>query len=809
MTALLQDLRYALRLLRKNPGFTVTAVITLALAIGANTAIFSVVHTVLLAHLPYKDVDRLAMIWGLDSSRANGLSSISAGEFGDWKQQNDVFEDIAASFDNEMTLTGSEHPKLVLGYNFSPNYFRILGVSPKLGRTFTDDEDKSGAHVVVLSDSFWRTTLHGDPQILGKTITLDAKPFTVIGVMPPDFNYPPKTELWMPISIPAAIFRDYEHRYIHAIGRLKPGVSVTDARARMNTLERRIAGLHPEMGAESATLVEPLRQQLSGDIRTPLLALFGAVGVVLLIACVNIAGLLLARAASRQSELAIRVAIGASRARLFRQHLCESLLLALIGGAFGIVLARISTTFLLAIFPNKVANLSIPQVEAIHVNGPVLWFAFGITVFTAFIFGSIPALQSVSKSRSQALKTFGRGGRPELQDLRSRRILITTEISLSLVLLAGAGLMIESFQRARNENIGFNPDHVLALEVFPAPNEYANHSEKQSRFVSNVLDRLRTLPGTESVGATNYLPLTGFWGATDFSISGQPAQPGMSKPNADNRLATPGYFSTMQISLLEGRDFTDSDRAGTEPVAIVNSALARRYFGNTDPIGKIIEISGAEQLQRCVVVGVVSNIKAFGPEQPPHAEIYRPVAQTPLFLLAFVVRTTADPATLLRPAEQAIWSVDRNQPIFDAMPLNLLATQSITLRRTSTILIVSFAILALLLAAVGLYGGIAYTVAQRTPEIGIRMALGARRTDVLGLILGSALQLVLIGEIVGFVAALMLAHAASSLLFGIRPSDPRALAAVGMLLAVISLVASYLPARRAAKVDPMVALRYE
>lgn len=808
MTGLVHDFRYAVRQLRKNVVFTVVAVITLALAIGANTAIFSVVHTVLLAPLPYPEPDRLMMIWGRNPIRGDKAFPISAGDFTDWKQKNDVFEDVAASFDNEVTLTGSEEPKLVLGYNFTPNYFRILRVAAKMGRTFSEDEARSGANVVVLSDKLWRTTLHADPQILGKAITLDAKQFTVVGVMQPGFEYPPRTELWMPLYISPAVYGDYEHRYIRVMGRLKPGISVDQAQARMNALERQIAAQHPQTDAGNETWVEPVRHQLSGDIRTPLLALFGAVGLVLLIACVNIAGLMLARAASRRTEFSVRVAIGATRLRLLQMYLSEGLVLAFVGGALGIVLAFWCTRFLVAIFPNNVANVSIPRVDAIPMNAPVLWFAFGITVLTALLFAAVPALQS--GAGSEALKEATRAVSSGMHSSRARRVLVTAEIALSLLLLTGAGLIVESFWRVYHENLGFQPNHVLGLEVFLPPNRCpADQPRKRDAFVSNTLEELRKLPGVRSAAATNFLPLTGFWGTTDFTIEGQPARTEAEKPQADNRLVTPGYFSTMGMALLRGRDFSDADRSDTEDVAVINSTLAHKYFGNDDPIGKILQLGDAAHVQRWRVVGLVSDVKAFGPEQPAHADLYRSLSQVSFPLLAFTVRSDVEPSTLLKAAKQAIWNVDKDQPIFDEMPLMLLAEQSMSLRKVSAILIASFAGLALVLAAVGLYGVMAYSVAQRTHEIGIRMALGARQDDVLQLIVRSGMRLVMVGEVIGFAAALLVTRAVSGLLYGVSPGDPKVLASAIATLTFVAVAASYIPARRAAKVDPIVALRYE
>jgi putative ABC transport system permease protein len=538
--------------------------------------------------------------------------------------------------------------------------------------------------------------------------------------------------------------------------------------------------------------------------------LLGAVGFVLVIACVNIAGLLLARAASRRVEVSLRVAVGASRFRLLRQFLCESLLLSLLGGALGVVLAFWGTHFLLAIFPNGVANLNIPKVEAIPMNAPVLGFALGVTVVTALLFGAVPALQSAGASGNEVLKESGRGSTSSSRSTRMRRGLVAVEVALSLVLLAGAGLMVESFHLVHEEDIGFRPDHVLALEVFLPRNRYPeNPPEKRNDFVTNVLNRLNQLPGAKSVAVTNFVPLTGFWNTTDFLIEGQPQRTGALTHIADDRLVTPRYFSTMGIGLLRGRVFADLDRSGSEKVAVVNSTLAQRYFGSEDPIGKILELGDKAHPERWRIVGVVADVKAFGPEEAAHADLYRPLGQVSFPLLGFVVRTTGNPAALLKASEQAIWDVDKDQVIFDAMPLEVLAAQSVTLRRTSTIMLAGFAALALVLAAVGLYGVMAYSVVQRTHEMGIRLALGAKPADVLRLVVRHGMRLVLIGEIIGFVATLLLMRIAAGLLYGVSPRDPWSLAIAVCVLTVVALFASYIPARRAAKVDPMVALRYE
>ena len=808
MRDLLQDARFATRQLRKNKTFTVIAVTTLALAVGASTAIFSVVNAVLLAPLPYKEVDRLAMIWGRNPSRGDLQFPISPGDFTDWKQRNDAFEDIAASYDNAVTLTGVGEPKMVIGYAFTPNYFRILGVQPQMGRTFSEQEADTKTQVTVISDKFWRNTLHGDPNVLGKSIKLDDKPYAIIGVMPPGFQYPPQTELWKPLSL-SSDASNYEYRYIHVIGRLNSGISIAEAQVRMNALERQIALQHPKTDAGNETWVEPVRHQLSGDIRQPLLTLFGAVGIVLVIACVNIASLFLARAGDRKVEVSVRVALGASRLRLLRQFLCESMVLSLLGGILGSIFAVWSTRFLLSIFPNGIANLSIPKLEAIPINAPVLLFALGVTIATGLIFGVVPAMQSANADGNDALRE-SRTSTSGIRSTRVRSALVAAEIALTLVLLAGGGLMIESFRQVYRQDLGFRPDSVLGLEVFLPQTRYPfEQPEKRTSFVSGVIAGMQKIPGVSSVSATNFLPLSGFWGGTDFTIEGDARQADATKANADNRLITPEYFSTMGIGMLRGRNFTDADRAGVERVAIINATFARRYFGNQDPVNKVLQIDEYPHPERWRIVGEVSDVKSFGPEQVPHAEIYRPLAQDPFPLLAFVVRTNGDPAALLKPAKQAIWDVDKDQPVFDAMPMRNLAAQSITLRRTSTILLSAFAALALIVAAVGLYGVIAYSVVRRTHEIGIRMALGAQRNDVLRQILWHGMRLILTGEIVGCGIALLVTQFVSGILYGVSPRDPWTFSIVVLALSAVALIACYIPARRAMRVDPMVALRYE
>jgi predicted permease len=807
---LVQDTRLGLRRLRKSPGFTVIAILTLALGIGASTSIFSVVNAVLLAHLPYKDPGRLAMIWGTNAGRGRDGGPVSAGDYFEWKRKNTAFEDIAASYDNEVTLTGIGNPQFLIGYDFSANYFSILGVSPELGRTFSAEEDRPGGpKVVVLSDKLWRGSFLADPRILGKSITLDGEPYRVIGVMPRSFDYVPGVQLWMPVALPASAVSGYEHRSIRVMGRLKPGVSVEQAQSQMTALALQIDAEHPTTDAGNGVKITPLRKQLAGDIQTPLLVLLGAVGFVLLIACANVASLLLARATTRHKEIAACAALGASRGRLLRQFLTESLMLSLAGGALGIALALWCTNFLVSIFPNDIANLSIPRVEHIPINLPVLFFALAATVLTGLLFGVAPAMQSAGANAADILKESSRGASPGSRSARLRRVLVVAEIALSLVLLAGAGLLIESFERVARGNLGFQPDHVLGMEVFLAPNRYPpNQPDKQRAFVRDVLRRMKSLPGVLSVGAVSTLPLTGFWGETDFLVEGRPLPKPGEMPTADNRFVTPGYFSTMRVPLLGGRDFTDADRDGGRRVAMVDETLARRFLGG-NAVGKRLNLGTPERPEWWEVAGVVANVKAFGLERPDLPTIYRPYEQRPLGVVAFTISTDSDPTALLKSAEQAVWDVDKDQPIFRALPMSTLAAQSVALRRVSTLLLAGFATLALVLAAVGIYGVMAYSVARRTHEIGTRMALGAQPRDILRLVLGQGARLTILGVSIGVVAALVLTRFMASILFGVSASDPLMFAGVAILLTFIALAACYFPARRAMHIDPVVALRYE
>jgi predicted permease len=806
-----QDMRFALRQLLKSPAFACTAILTLALGIGANTAIFSVVKAVLLAPLPYKDSSRIVAVWTANPANGGDILPSTAGDFAIWKQRSQVFEDLGPSYDNERTLTGQGAPQLLRGYEVSANYLRILGVQPRLGRLYTDQEDTvGGPPVALLSDHLWRITFQSDPNIVGKAITLDGNPFTVLGVMPRGFDYPAGVELWTPAAIAPSSFDDFKRPFVRILGRLRPGVSVEQAQKTLNALEAQIASIHPDTDTGNRVVLVPLREQLDGDIRKPLLILMGAVGLVLLIACANTAGLALARDAERQKEIAVRLALGATRLRLVRQFVTESLLLAAVGGGAGLLLAIAGSRWLLALFPNDVANLNIPAVTSIPIDRGVLLFALVVTLLTAFLFGIFPVLRATHIDAGSARNGTGRGATASRQSHRWRSAVVVSEIALSLMLLTAAGLVVMSFQRVMTASLGFHSDHLLALQVFLPRDRYpSENSEKRRAFVAEAVRRMNALPGVTSAAATNFLPLSGFWGTTNFLLRGQTQPKDGQAPEADHRIITPEYLRTMGIPLLRGRDFTDTDRAGSLPVVMINETLAKQYFANQNPVGQELNLGAENKPDWWRIVGVTGDVKAFGQDQPTHADIYKPFAQEPFPLVAFTVRTEADPAAMVKVAEGALWSVDADLPVFKAIPMDMLASQTLAVRRASSMLISAFAVLALVLACIGIYAAMAYAVTQRTQEIGVRMALGARRADVLRMMLGFGCRVTVLGVAIGLAGALAMSRLLASLLFQVNAMNPLIFTLATAVLVVTALVATFLPARRAASIDPMRALRAE
>jgi len=805
------DLKFGVRQLLHSPAYALTAILTLALGIGATTAIFSVVKAALLAPLPYKDPGSIVAVWTTNPQQGASPFASSAADFAIWKQRSGVFEDLAPSYDNEQTLTGQGAPQLLIGYAVAANYLRILGVAPQLGRLYTDQEDvPHGPKVALLSDHLWRTTFHADAGVVNRAITLDGDTYTVLGVMPRGFEYPSTVEIWTPAAIAASSYDDFNNPYVRILGRLKPGISLAQAQKTLNSVEAQVAAAHPRTDSGNRVLLVPLREQLDGDIRKPLLILMGAVGLVLLIACANTAGLALARNAERQKEIAVRLALGATRRRLLCQFVTESLLLAAIGGAGGILLALLGNRILLRLFPTDVANLDIPRITAIPLDGGVLLFAMGITVLTAFLFAIFPVLKAMQTEAGAAMKDSSRGTTGNRQSNRSRGAIVISEVALSLMLLTGAGLVVTSFQKAARTDLGFQPDHLLSMQVFLPHDRYPeSNPARRLAFVEEVEKRLSALPGVTSVGATNFLPLSGFWGTTGFLLRGQAPPRQGEPPQADNRIVTPGYLRTMAIPLLRGRNFTAADRAGGLQVAMINQTVANKYFAGKDPVGEQLNLGSADKPDWWQIVGVTGDVKAFGQDQPTHADIYRSFAQLPFPLIAFTLRTETDPAAMLKTAEQAMWSFDPNQPVLKAIPMGLLANQTLAVRRAISALFSAFAVLALVLACIGVYGIMAFSAAQRRREIGLRMALGAQRRDALWLMMGLGLRLTFAGVVLGLGAAFVLTRLMTSLLFEVNAMNPLIFAAAALALTAVSMAASYLPARSAASMQPMQALRTE
>ncbi len=807
MGTLLQDLRYGLRMLAKNPGFTAVAVVTLALGIGANTAIFSVVNTVLLRPLPYRDADRLMMVWGYNRTRGFNTEQVSALDFADWHSQNHVFESMGASTDAAYTLTGAGDPVPVIAYQFSADYFHVLGVNPLVGRTFTPEEEQPGKnHVVVLSYNLWQSHFGGDRGLVGKAITLDGAPYTAIGVMPPGVEYPGNTDLWTPLTPLPEAANDRAYRYLRVIARLKPGGTIQQAQAEMDAIAGRLALEYPKTNKdEDETNVISLRQTITGDIRPALLVLLCAVGFVLLIACANVANLLLARAAGRQKEVAVRAALGASRPRLVRQFLTESVLLGIAGGALGLLLAFWFTGALVAMFPPTIANLSIPHVDKIPIDGWVLGFALAVSLVTGVVFGLVPALQAGGLNTNESLKESGRSLAGSAQGRRFRSALVVSEVALSLILLAAAGLTLRSFVHLLGDDLGLDPESVLTMRVLLSHYRYPTGSQ-QLAFSDQAIERLKSLPGVKSVGAVTFLPLSGWWGARDVSIMGR------STPQRQPLIAvwssvTRDYFRALGIPFVKGRFFTDHDGQGSGSVAIISKSLARQLTPSEDPVGKRINVEGLKGLVE--VVGVVGDVHQLGMTSDWTSEIYLPFSQVPAPIICFAIRTAGDPARLAKAAQREIWAVDKDQAVGYVMSMSQLASESLAPQRVVMLLLSAFAGIALILAAVGIYGVIAYSATQRTHEIGIRMALGARSADVLRLVVGQGLGLILAGVGIGLAGSFGLMRFVSSLLYGVRPSDPLTFMIVSVVLTGVGLLASYIPARRATRVDPMVALRCE
>jgi predicted permease len=812
MDTLLKDLRYGIRSLLKHPGFTAIAIITLALGIGANTAMFSVINAVLLRPLPYHDPYRLVTIWEESPERDLYQLPISYANYRDWIDQNHVFEQISAYTFTNLNLTGVGEPARLSTVRTSANLFSLVGATPRLGRTFLAEEDKEGGNrVVVLGHGLWQSRFGSDPAIIGKPLTLNNQSYTVVGVMAPNFQFPvgfgymgkvlnDPTDLYVPIAATGNEASRGNYSFF-ALGRLKPGVTVDQARAEMTTIERRLEQQYPDSNTGIGISLVLTQEQTVKEIRPALLVLLGAVAFMLLIACANIANLLLARAASRQKEIAIRTALGASRLRVLRLLLAESLMLSLAGGLLGLLLAFWGTDALMALTPDN-----IPRLNEVGVDARVFGFTLAVSLVTGIFFGLIPAIHASKPDLNDALKEGSRGAMGSTAGKRTRSVLVAVEVALSLVLLIGAGLMIKSFARLQQMNLGFNPNKVLAVTLSLSQSRYPEARE-QAAFFQETLDRLQSLPGVQSAGATTALPLTLELSGSDFRIEGHPEPEAGKEMIIHTRSTSPGYFGTLGISLIKGRDFSDRDNSDAPKTAIINNELARTYFANEDPLGKRITFDDGESW--ISIVGVIGNVKQLGLDSSAKPEVYFPYLQVSEPSMSLVVRTASDPLSLAAAVKNQIQTIDRDLPIDEAKTMEQLLAESVSGRRFNMLLLSVFALVALVLAVVGIYGVMSYTVTQRTHEIGIRVAIGAQSRDVFRMVIGQGMRLAIIGVAFGLVGAFGLTRLMTSMLFGVEPTDPATFVIIAVLLTVVALVACYIPGRRATKVNPLVALRYE
>ncbi|HEY3040197.1 MAG TPA: ABC transporter permease [Pyrinomonadaceae bacterium] len=811
MQTLWQDLRYGARMLMKTPGVTLVAIIALTLGIGANTALFSVVNAVLLRSLPYADGERLAIVWEhRKSGTGNSQNVINLGNFYDWKEQNSVFVDMAAFFDRNLNLTSDGEPEEVPGQIATTNLFSVLGVNAFQGRTFDAGDGKPGQpNVVIISYDLWQRRFGGG-QVVGRSITLNNQESTIIGVLPAGagwyvqkgsmINKPP--EIWSPWQVSNEL-RQRSGRFARAVARLKPGVTLAQAQNDMNIISARLSQQYPEFDTNWGVNVVPLRTQLTGEIRRPLLVLLGAVAFVLLIACANVANLLLARASSRKKEIAVRAGLGASRWRITRQLLTESVLLSVVGGAFGLLLAWWGTRALIALSPPGLMDL-----RNVAVNLPVLGFTFALTLLTGIVFGLVPALEAARFDLNDSLKEGGKNIGGGSRSHRLRNLFVVTQVALALVLLVGAGLFMKSLSRLQSVDPGFNPNNLLTMRISLPERKY-DTDPKVMDFFSRSLAQLRALPGVAAVGAINTLPFNGPHSGTRIQIEGEPVRPPGQELHTGICVTDRNYFQTMQIPLKRGRLFTEQEAKEMRHVVVVNEEFVRTNLPGQDPLGKRVTINMKDEDAPTEIIGIVGDTKHLGLDTETEAMAYWPQPELVYSSMTLVIRTHGEASSLAPAARNVIRSIDPQQPIGELSTMEGLLAKSIARSRFNAILLAIFSLVALVMAAVGIYGVMSYSVQQRTHEIGLRMALGAQQSDVLRLVVKQGITLGLIGVGVGLLASLGLMRLIANLLFEVPATDPRTFAAVASSLFLITLIACYVPARRATKVDPLVALRYE
>jgi putative ABC transport system permease protein len=810
MGTLIQDLRYGARMLLRSPGFTVVVVLALALGIGANTAIFSVVNAVLLRPLPYDEPEQLVMIWGYSRINDDTRGVLSAPDARDLRDQSQTLEYVAPYQQSGTTLTSGDETERVYGANVPADIFPLLRTKPLLGRTFTREEDViGGPSVIVISQGLWQRSLGSDPAVIGKEIKLGNKPYTVVGVMPADFRFPIRSErpdFWMPISSSPSFIAAKDargSRSLRVVARLKPGVTQAQARSELDTIARRMEAQYPDTNTGISFDPTPLHDDVVSDIKPALLVILGAVAFVLLIACANVANLLLARGAARQKEIAIRTALGAGRLRIVRQLLTESVLLSLIGGGLGLLLAMWGVDLLVAASPQD-----LPRVRESGLDLSVLGFTAAVSILTGILFGLAPSLKASRLDLNESLKEGSRGSTESLRRNRVRSLLVISEVALSLVLLIGAGLLIRSFVSLLGVSPGFDVPAILTVDIPLSRAKYPS-AEQQTAFVKQVVERTREVPGAASVAAVNLLPLSGDSRQSSFNVEGRPPIPPGQEPDAEVSAITPDYFQTMGIPLRKGRDFTERDAKDAPRVVVISEAFARRHFPGEEPLGRRLVFDDDEPPYE--IVGVVGDVRHEGLAREAYPECYFSFFQAPERQVNLIVRAASStkPESLRAAVRHAIRQLDGEQLIWDSKTMEQLLAESVSRRRFNMLLLGIFAALALVLAAVGIYGVMSYSVTQRTHEIGIRIALGAQTRDVLRLVVRQGMMLTLIGVALGLTAAFAVTRVMASLLYGVTPTDALTYGAVAVLLVAVALLACLIPARRAMKVDPMEALRYE
>ena len=802
-----QDVRCGVRALVKSPVFTAVTVLSLALGIGANTAIFSIVNALLLRPLPYPDAARIVDVWHTPPQQSfPGLDrfSVSPANYLDWKAQSNSFEQMAVYQDTGLSLTTSGDPLSLTGAVVSSDFFSVLRVNAISGRTFSAEAERPGHdQVVVIGHGLWQRAFGANPNIIGQTLTLNSRNFTVVGVMPSGFQFPLEAELWVPLAWDD---KERQTRSIHdywVVARLKQNVSPQQAQAEMSTISSRLEQQFPEQNKGWGALVIPLHEDLVGDVRPALLVLFCAVIFVLLIACANVANLMLSRGFNRQKEIALRTALGATRVRLVRQLLTESVLLAVAGGLLGLLLAGWGSKMLV-----QLSSGSLPNAGDIGVDTLALGFTLVVSFAAGMVVGIVPALQFTRANIGETLKQgSSRTGSSPIKQ-RTRKALVISEVALSLILLIGAGLMIRSFWKLQNVNPGFDTGNALTMSIVLTPIRYSEPHQRLA-FVERAIEQIRSVPGVISVGTTTKIPLAGGGSTQPFTIEGRPAAAVAEQPMAQTRYISPDYYRAIGIPLRQGRFFSDQDRDNSVPVVIISEAMARRFWPGENPIGRRLTPSFHLEQGAREIVGVVGDVKTSGLDADASAMMYLPYKQAPLPFMSFVVRTASNPETLIQPVSKAIYSIDKEQALTDVGTLEQVLARSMSGRRFNMTLLITFAGVALVLAAVGVYGVMNYTVMMRRRELGIRLALGAQKMDVLRLVLGQGLTLTLIGVGAGLLSAYAVTRLMASLLYGVTATDYLTFVSVSVVLIAVGLLASYLPARRATKVDPMIALRTE